>query len=394
MSVTIKEKLILRRSGEYTDAKQESEILPIPYGDSRGIGSGGVWSCPCTKVDDATPLYEYLVADCLISTSNLTLYDGDDIASGYSLAEVSGTIVATFTTKPDNDMSARGTGKIKDGSLLENPIDIMLDILEMAGYTTIDPKSVATAYQATDLLKAAGVLLQDVSLQTVLQDLLGSFLGNFWVDADGVLQLAFESLLTRHNIQGYFVERDCEQFRVTESLDNICNQATILYAPTFTQTDRRFSEGAKLNFLGYINGADTKDALSQRRYDVQAQTFELPWIYEQSTAQLIQGQILTKFKDATKIIDLTEKNYHNLFVQNNQQVCFSCRSIFDDEGYPLMNQIGRVVRKKPLFQERGIEWQVIDTGMYVSYPPPALDGEALLDGSLTLGGQRMRERFV
>ena len=99
----------LRKSGEFANARQESDLLPIPYGILDGIGSGGVWPCPCID----TVNFKYLVAACAIETTGLILYDKDGAvisAATYTVSTATGDTIADFASDQGDGLTARGKG--------------------------------------------------------------------------------------------------------------------------------------------------------------------------------------------------------------------------------------------------------------------------------------------
>lgn len=393
--VTLSDNFPIRKAGSvYATAENESDLLPVVYGDLR-YGSGGVWPCPCID----TTLFKYCVADCIINTSNVTLYDGDTITTSYTLSTAGGITIATFSSKPTGAISARGTGKTVDGVLLTNPADILLDILDVAGYDTdngIDWYiwNQATAQADSAGLTAAGVILQERTLQELATELLTSFLGDMWATPERGLQLAFDvTAITSFELAGIISERNIKDPQAEQNLENVCNQAECYFAPALVKSDRRFSEGGQTDFLGYDDGDDSKDAISQAQYGQRVKPFELRWIYNRTVANAIQARIVERFARPLWTITLTELGSQNVHVEMGQYIVFSWRGLCDADERPLRNQIGRVLSKRMLLNSQSIEWSLVDTGYWLSYPPASLDGAMLLDGATTLGGQRNQEKL-
>jgi len=384
----------LRKSGEFANARQESDILQIPYGELDGIGSGGVWPCPCID----TVNFKYLVAACVIETTGLILYDKDGAvisAATYTVSTATGDTIADFASDQGDGLTARGKGKKVSGSVLTNPIDIVLDILDAAGLTAIDQTAqlLARSIAASLSYKAAGILLADRRLDEIVTEILSSFLGNAWVNQNGDLVLQLDAALTTYNIQGFLAERDFDGSETASwSVENLVNQAEAYYAPAYIQVDRRFKEGVRSDFLGYNDGAGTCDAASQTRYGVRRPVtpFEWRWIFDATTLQAVQARVVEVFAQPVYTLTCVELSYRNIQAEAGQFVTFSTEILRDETGLPLKNQIGKVLTKKTALMTPRIAWTLQDTGVYLALPPMVINGSWLFDGSMTFGGQRNR----
>lgn len=388
----------LRKSGEFANARQESDLLPMPYGELDGIGSGGVWPCPCID----TVNFKYLVAACAIETTGLILYDKDGAvisAATYTVSTATGDTIADFASDQGDGLTARGKGKKVSGSVLTNPIDLVLDILDTAGFTAIDTTAqlLAKSIAASKNYKAAGILLADRRLDEIVTEILASFLGNAWMNQNGDLVVQLDDALTTYNIQGVLAERDFDGSEtVSWSIENLVNQAEAYYAPTYIQVDQRFSEGARSDFLGYDDGAGTCDAASQMRYGVRRPVtpFEWRWIFDATTLHAVQARVVEVFAYPVYTLSCVELSYRNIQVDAGQFVTFSTEILRDENGLPLKNQIGKVLAKKTALMTPRIAWILQDTGVYLALPPMVFDGSWLFDGSLTFGGQRNRNNLA
>jgi len=386
---------VLRKSSVYADAKQTGDYLPIPYGDLTAMGSGGCWECP--YID--TVGFRYLVADCVIETTGLKIYVGQVLQSaGYSVSTAGDVTIVDFAAEKTDAVYARGQGKKVDGAVLTHPLDILYDILTAAGWDVtdgIDQTAWATAYAfvSAQNYAAAGVLIKDMTFQEIATALLGSFLGSCWQDAAGRLVVSFDSSVMAYNIRGFLAERDLRDVQAGQRLDNICNQVIAWFAPVFAKTDKRFTEGANMAFVGYNDGASTIDAASQARYGVRTREIQMAWVYDATIANLMQARLVERFANPRWLLRGVETTLRNLHVGRGEYVCFSWPGITDENQLPLRNQIGQVLTKKVLLNSYEIEFEVLDTGDFLGYPPPILDG-TLIFGSLQLGGERNREILV
>lgn len=388
----------LRKSAAYADAKQTGDYLPLPYGDLTVATAGGVWACP--YID--TVNFKYLVADCEIETTGLEIYVGQVLQSGgYSVSTVTGQTIVDFVAEPTDTVYARGQGKKVSGAVLQHPLDILEDILTEAGWDMsdgIDETAWHTAYNIATAqgYEAAGVILKDMTIQKICTALLGSFLGSFWQDAAGKLIVNLDNSVTTYTIRGFLAERDLRDVQATQQLDQIFNQVEAYFAPTFGQVDKRFTEGADLDFAGYDDGDTTKSADSQAIYGVRKRSIELAWVYDPAMANLIQTRLIERFAAFPRprwYFIATETTLRNLHVQRGDFVCFSWQGIYDENRLPLRNQIGQVLNKRVMMNSNEIAFEIQDTGVYYSYPPPLLDGEFEF-GSLELGGVRNLEILV
>lgn len=385
----------LRKSGEYPNAKNEGDILPIPYGDLR-VGTGPIWKC--VLID--TTINQYLVADCQINTSNVTLYDSDetDITSSATITNVSGITTATFASA-QGDVFARGTGKIVSGSLLENPIDIIEDILSEAGYEDTDITSFALVRDQCETLGyvGAGILMQDRRLNEIVTDIMSSFIGYAYTDSENKLIIGLSTEITQYSIRAHLAERHYDGTeRVDFELDNIINQAECYYGKLFTQIDKRFKEGVRTDFLGFDDGSVTADTESQNSFGIRKRDtpFELNWVYDSGVVQTVLERIVDTYKDRRGLLSVSEQGLRNLFADVGQYCIYSTRLLRDEEDLPLKNQIGLVLSRQINLADRKVGFQILDAGVFFGEDPPILDGAMILDGSHTLGGTRNRRNLV
>jgi len=386
-------------SSRYANPESQDEILPVVYGDLTINATGGVLKAVCID----TVNFYYLIADhAILSEANgnvITVYeDGVVISAGFTIttsgADENGKTIAylDFASLPSGDITVSLMG-IDDGSgnLLENPIDILEDLLTLMSVTDpqnsqafLETKALATANSYT----AASIILQEQPKEFWVKSILSSFLGDFWHNGDNELVISLDTLgTTSYNIRAALNENDFDLENMTpERLrENICNQAVMQYAPYFVDFDRRFSAGVSSSFGAVEDGDSTKDALSQVRFGVQDHTFQPPWIRADNVASTLQSKIVAAFKDSKWVLDVTEQNFRHCYIEKGDYVVASCHLLRNNSGGLLKNHIWRVLEVERDFDNYTISFKLLDTEAY--YP----EDFYIYDGTLTVGDYDGRE---
>lgn len=394
----------LPRASRYSNPKNGSDILPYAYGDLTYLPvEGGVWNC--VQIDDDV----WLIAanaitdvnnekgvelkvyddDGEISTSEYTVtYSGDYESTGLTMSYL------TFSTAPNGQVSIQCKGKTVSGELLENPIDIIEDLLEVMD---IDESPNVSAFAKAKLAAeaqgyvAAGVIQQDQPGAYWLSNVLSSFRGDWWMNnAKEIMAHLDVSGGDVFNIAGFLEEARYLDKSATQSVSNLCNQPVVYYGPNFTNRDRRTSSGAsKGDFDGYDDGESVKHSLSQWKYGVQQKSFELYWVRSPSVAQTFQGLIVEDFHEPPWLFTVEEDAFRNLHCERGDYVVASYKMLPDENGLPLRNQIWKILEigNSDAFT---ISYLLKDTGQYYPEPPIYYDGKYKIGEYLG----RVRERRI
>ncbi len=381
------ETVYLGKASRYTTPENDTDILPVVYGDNRA--DHGVWKTVCID----TVNFHYFIADhAILSVANgntVRVFDSDknEMTTGYTLytsgTDENGDTIAylDFTADPEGDIYVSAKGKADSGVLIDNPVDILTDLLDLYLPDVLrNASAFATARMLAEqeALTAGGILLQDQPPASYLQSLCASFLADWWTNAEGEILVSFDAVSeSTYNIAGFLVHEAeyTDDPTIEESLDNICNQAAVYYAKRYTTIDRRTTSGARLGeYDGFDDGTATKDALSQVQYGVQQREFQLDWVRSAAVAAVIQAQIITRYKDPLHLVTLTENAFVNAACTRGDYVVGSVGALRDEEGLPLKNQIWKVLEIDKHYDNFTIGYFLQDTGQYWAEPPIVYDG--------------------
>ena len=308
----------LKKTGEYSDPKRASDVIPVVYGDwTENSGNFPVVPCPC--VNDTLHVYA-LSAGSLLTAANGNTFrfwdeDGDEIASSaFSVTpsidyESNGTIAIVTFTADYGDVTGQYQGKVDPGgTLITNPIDVFEDIVGGASALHRTSFAKARALATTLGYTCAGAIVSEHQVKTWLNNLAASFLMDWYTDADQKIKVRLDS----SNLAGLepaFVleERHTSRVEVFQYATNIQNQVPVYYAPSYAKADRRFREGVNANYLKYDSGATYRDADSSRRYGVHDQpVYTFDWTRNTATVNTIQQRIVDKFAHPVNLIQWPE----------------------------------------------------------------------------------------
>jgi hypothetical protein len=187
----------LPRADRYSNPENGSDILPFIYGNTAEQSTGGVSVCPC--INTSTFVY-CLAAHALPSGAGIVVYaDNVRVTSGYVLTlsgdyEGQGVIAyLDFAAKPSGTITMTTTA---GRSELTNPIDILADLLLAAGDTTAHNTAAwtrATVDAGALGYVCAGVIAADQPPSFWLSEIMGSFLGSWYLDSSQELVISFDS---------------------------------------------------------------------------------------------------------------------------------------------------------------------------------------------------------
>lgn len=399
------DKLILAKSGRYANPENDTDVLPLVYGDLTENSSQGVFVPPCI---DTVNHYYCLSQTPILSVANgntiLVYEDNTLITSGYTVVtdgdlESQGRIAyLNFETAPTGTITVACSGRSSGGVLITNPIDIIVDFLSLAQDTT--PKNSNSFTQARYAAEyysytAAGLMISDNTPFYWIINILSSFLGETWINNQGELVVRIDTpLASTLQIAGNIRERNCNplSFTGTQSTKNLVNKAPAYYAIAYTDIDRRYTEDVRGTYFQVDDGETTKDALSIQRYGERTpkEYFNFDWCRNTATVYLVQTRIVNKFKRPLWMITMQEDGYQNIQVEKGDFVLYSWEERKDENGLPLRNQIAQVLTKEIDGDLEMINWTLRDTGIFQTLAPYIWDGTINTGAGDTFGGSRDR----
>jgi hypothetical protein len=383
----------LPRAGRYISPINSNDRLPIVYGDLTD-GSNGNWVLPC--IDTVAFVYAFAAHEALsvANGNSINIYaDGELVnPANYTFDESNDYegegAIATITFDADQGnaiITARGMGKDDGaGSLMENIIDILYDFL------TVESDLVAADFDATRLAtakaifngqgyKAAGVIDQDAIYWEILQEMMGSFLGNAWLTAeyklaleidDGMVPDAFADLIPRSSI----VLKNARQ-----RLISLINQCPASYAYNY----------AILDFHSHSNGETTKNSISQGIYGIRepASPFPFYWCRDLTSIEVMQAIITDKYGDPIWDIEFNDLSLKRIQLDVEDVIVATFDCLYDAEGDPLYNEYMKILTMRPDLGKENISFRAMDLGTFMLAAYYA-NGAMLMDGSIHAGYDR------
>lgn len=389
----------LSRTGRYANPLNSNDRLPVVYGDLTD-GISGNWILPCIN----TVNFVY----CFASHEVLSIANGNSIniyndgvlvnpanytfsaSNNYESKGVISTI--TFTATQGNSIiSARGNGKpITSGSatLMINIIDIAVDFLTVscgfssALYNASRQAKARQVFTATGY-KAAGVIHQDINIWTLLQQMMGAFLGTCYLDA--MKTCCFEiddGTINEYDNAAIFRKANTHMVSAEQSLENIVNQCPCSYGYDYVQDN---------DFKYHTDDTAHANAKSQIDYGVKtpSEPYKLYWCRDLVTVQAVQDIIVGKFKDPLwDPVVFEEYPVENVHVDIGDLAVASMDRIYDRNGEPYKNHLWKVLSVAPDDSKGVIRYTVQDTGRYLYGLQAVADGTHFADGSITAGNAR------
>ncbi len=390
----------LPRAGRYAHPERAAERLPLVYGDlTLPSGNNGVYLCP--QIDTENSVF-CLAAHHILSVAqgnSFSLYDDEGLIDPGEYTVTSGgdyegkgeIAYATFSVPPVGAVRARCKGKEKNGSLLENPLDIIEDFLGLVGFPSdfMEPTffSAARAHAAEKGYRAAGVIGRVLSPAETLQEILYCFLGDWWVDASRKLRVFLDRKDGGgHGVVGHLAERDNAFFEILAHRDDIVNQAPVNYAHDYVEEE----------FSAYDDGADTASLASQSVHGVRLPTegaFEFRWVRDAATVRELQELIVSRFAFGSATWEFHDRTFRNLLCERGDYLTGSAGWAYDADLNPRVNQILRLLSREIDFQAQEVIYTLYDTGYYLTVAHPA-DGGRPAGGSVLAGGERDTTRYA
>jgi len=384
----------LKRAGDYLYPRRPADILPVVYGDlSRQGEGGGLWRAVC--IDTQRHVY------ALAGTPILSREAGNPVRLFDSLGEElfdfsfdpahdyqGQGLIATATF--DQDLRAReplslaAKGRVGSDGLLLNPVAILKDfLLELAGLEPdqLEGGSWARAQrQAQEWgYQAAGIICEQQPLGDTLSQILGCFLGSWWLDAKGRLRVGLEGIGLRcleSEVAHSFAAVDTLEVQVSADLQNICNRVASQYAYNWFLEDYEI----------FDEGDVTKDLLSQVLYDQQTRHLNLPWLRAPQVVRRIQEVAIKRFSGGARLLSLEVPGRPTLHLEKGDHAWFTSSWLRDASGRTMIDQLVRVLSLQTNLESFATRFTLEDTG-YRRFPAWLADGSHLANGSVLAGAE-------
>lgn len=392
----------LRAAGDYPAPRRASDSLPLVYGDlDDEDAAGGLWRAVC--LDSAARVYALAGHPLppLAAGNRVILYDKDGQpvpATDYVLEldhdYLGRGAVATATFHADaqalEPIGVAAKGKADPaGRLLVNPLAVVRDILAVAGLDdeSLDPSAYGRSWSRAEALgwRAAGVVAAPVSAASLLTQIMGDFLGSWWMGADGRLKLGLDlgpGSLDEGELAAVFSQAHLSNVTVTAKLANLVNRARICFRhnPLTGQ------------YAALADGRDSEDRRSISLYGLAERQVGLKWVRDPLTAAGLGQRLVALLGTPRRVITCEEDALVNLHLERGDAALLSLDWLGDELGRPLVNQIVRVLALEPQLDQGTIRFTLLDTGFSKTTAARA-DGSLLAQGPALAGGARDRKEY-
>jgi hypothetical protein len=341
-------------TGPYAD----NVPLPLPYGDLTENSDEAVWVCPL--IDSVNHVY------CVAGWPILSVANGNSVSvyvdgvlqsSGYTFDESNdyesqGNIaIIDFTADPGGLVTVKCKGKDDSGTLLTNPITIIEDLLDYAA-TKIENLgwqrhtgafAQAKAYADTQSYTCAGVILTDQPLTYWIEAILKSFMGGFFFDQSGLLNVYLHPTTFVNDTFGELVESQAIKLTAKKRMKNIVNRLVINYARAATEIDRRYKQDT-LN--SYYKTSDASDATSIITYKGQRLlSLDFDWTRNTATVEKIRDAYLALYADARWLVTYLGQDFDFGPLDLNDQIKGTLSLIRNSSNLPINNVIFAIREK-------------------------------------------------
>jgi hypothetical protein len=395
-------RISLASAAGYPAPRRPAENLPLVYGAMQAGGTGGLWRAVC--LDTANFVYGLAGHELLSQAAGntVTLYDRDgaeldpagytlDLAHDYAGRGVIATATFAADAKDHEPIGVRAAGK-PDGSggLVANPVEVAADLLSSAAGLSseeLDAGAYARAWSRAEALglAAAGVVERPVAAASLLDRLMGQFLGSWWRAADGRLRLAMDlgpGSATEGELTFAFRQEHLSQASARASAAELANACGALYA---------YNPLAK-EYEAALEPAETADAASQGLYGVREKTLELDWVRDAAVARTVCGRLVGMLAQPRRYLSLTDDSLAGLVLEKGDVCLVSLDWLADAAGRALVNRIMRVLSVEPQLDKGVIRYTLMDTGFHKTVAYLA-DGSRLAGEGLLAGGQQDLTRY-
>jgi hypothetical protein len=388
----------LDRAGRFDNPLNTNDRLPIIYGD---LSDGPNWRAPCID----TVNYVYCYAGHVV----LSEAAGNDVrvfVNGLEINPVDYTFnhadpsyeymaTITFNSSAEGDLEqidvvVGGMGKedVGDGSgtLIENIIDIIEDLLTnvvgWGGELESTKKAVSYHLFESKAYIAAGAIVEDVDIWSILVEMSSSFLGIIYQNPSDKLVIDLD--LRKWTDKRFFESNavittpHTEIYSANQALDSVANAMPASFAYDYYNKEYRH----------HTDVSTFHDELSQQVYGVRSPTpYQFKWVRDLATVQSMQDILVDRLGRPIWQLKIKDISGFNLFVELGDIVQFSARGYYEADGVELINQFFVVHGFNLDLDTLKVEWYVIDTKNCKTIPKLA-DGTYYADGSITAGNDR------
>lgn len=279
------------------------------------------------------------------------------------------------------------------GDLLENPADVAeAMLLRFTDITSrdFDGPSWAQARRLcqTQGYRAAGVITSELRAGDALAGILGSFWGTFWVGGDGRLRIQIDlgpNFLDESQLALHLGPKIMATAQATDQTDDICNQASLRFAPAFLR-------GGDTKWQGEYSGEDTKNLASQALHGVRLKSYDLPWVRSSEVAKTLAATLVDRYATPPRLLQVRLPDVRGAHLERGDHITISAHWLEDEEGQPLANQVCRILGLGTDIGTGAQDLTLLDTGFFRSIAYRA-DGSVKADGSRKAGGERDRTEY-
>jgi len=295
-----------------------------------------------------------IYADGELVSSQDYVFDEDDSNYG-SIATV------LFTDdQGSKQVSARGKGKVDPDysqNLLTNLVDIVEDFLtDENNYNAEIFESLSKVKARSDFesksYQAAGVIDHEINVWSLLQQMMGSFLGSVYKNSAGKLVLEID-IGQCPNSQVPIIPISGIEFKSAEQrLDDVVNNVTVKYKYNLVVRD-------------FISETVKSDALSNELFGDRALALSLYWCVHQASATEVAEILLAKFKHPTWRISFQDLSFKRAHLDVGDFVAATFPYLYGTDKNPMINQVCKIVEVRPDVNQGQVEFTVLDTGDYM-----------------------------
>lgn len=363
----------LPKSGRYSFAENQNDLLPVLYGDlTENSGNHGITSCPLI---DTTQHVYCIAGHRVLSTADGNIFrffdrNGDEITSGFSVVadgdyEGHGTIAYVIFDTDVGQITCQCQGKTDiDGNLITNPITLIEDLIGETGDVNQTAFALASLNASDTGYTAAGAIVSENTYQFWLNSLASSFLADWYIDGQGKLVIR----LNTESTQGlaptaFFSQHESDRVTGSQYVKNLVNEVYANYAISYAQSDRRYKEGIRSNYLQSDEGSAYIDTQSQLRYGIRRREINFDWTRNTATVNAIQERMITLFKDPLWLIHWEDITFRQIQAEKGDTIVYSWAERKDEHGDPLRNQYAQVLEKEMDLDQGGIRFTLKDLGV-------------------------------
>lgn len=388
----------LNRAGRFSNPRNTNDRLPIVYGDCSD-GTSGNWIAPCIdtvndvycfaghavqSVADGNSIHVY-INDLEIDPAEYTFSESNasyDNMATVTLLTASGTDVGT------SDIVVAGKGKDtgSSGTLMENIIDIMEDLLsvEVGWSGTLEPTAKAMSrslFEGKSYI-AGGVITDDFDIWEELKRMAQSFLGNLYLNGENELVVVLD--IRKWNDAAYYETQSvmsvhkAEVKQAKQTLDGIVNHIPGSYAYDYYRAQ----------FRSHTDSSSLQDTISQQTYgDRNPGYYRFYYCRDLASVQSMQDILVDKLKSPIWQIQVRDISAENLFLELGDIIQFSAQNIYEPDGAEMINQYFAIVGITLDVDSYNMQFDLIDTGNFKTEAYLA-DGTYYADGSIYAGNSR------